>query len=190
MFSLNWLAEVTLNYTIGGVSKTLTASSIYNYGTYGEFSSRVVFPVSLTNNVHKSDWLYSLAADVSYSYEQTDTSHDYSNVRLERIEVRWWDTLAAGGGSQVGQKVIWDGDGHKIAGPIGPTPSGGKNLITYKWQDTDVDLTPPSGADLGDKIKVDFVFYFGGTVTDSDGSTFTLYENLARSYTERIEFSK
>ena len=189
MYSLNWLAEVTLNYSIGGISKTLTTSSTYNYGTYGEFSSRVVFPVSLTNNGRISDWHYSLGADVGYSYEQTDTSHNYSNVKLEKIEVRWWSTVG-GGGSQVGQKVIWNGDGSKITGPTGPAPSGDKNLITYKWQDVDVDLTPPSGADLGDKINVDFVFYFGGTVTDSDGSTFTLYENLARSYTERTEFSK
>lgn len=172
MHSDPWLTEVTLNYTVGGVPKTLTVSSTavkHNFSGWTNAES-VSDAQDLGGGNHR------LNGKVSYVYRTTDP-HSYNNFHLEKIEMVWTDGTSNPNNAVGDPVVVWNGDGSKVAGPSAPTVASENNMkITFQWSDV-VNLTPPAGA-----VNVDFVFYLGGTVTDADGSSYSLSSNINHGF--------
>lgn len=178
MSSDPWRTDVTLDYKVGGAAKTLTAT--FNIGK--SLSTSWVEAQSITNAGSLGGGLYRLEGKVKYNYAPTDP-HSYSDMHIEKIEMEWVDDAY---NIVDGPRVIWNGDGSKVAGPSAPTPSGSVVGIQFQWADV-IDVRPSNpGAVIGGQVRVRLKLYLGGTIFDAGGGTYSLSSSLNTGTTYAI----
>ena len=185
-----WTAEVTLSYTLGGVSRTKTLSLTKQPQFLG-FIWDDAFITYADGTISGK----TVDADVKITWETKDR-HDIE-AEITGVKLGWMIATPSGYGydyTPVGNtRVIWDGTGTSPVTPDGPPLlDGDYTHQMFKFSDV-IDVTPDASASTATHFYL--IFDIEGTGTDStDGTVYEIvdpvkansspYELSTASYTD------
>ena len=165
-----WRTELTLDYTLGGESRTLTVKDtrspeLQGFLWYSPLYTRGSGPLEAQEVTSTTTFRY--PADDRHTYDV-----DVTGIRLGWMR-RVVDENGAGTYVKTGStRTVWDGTGPSpVSGPEGPAEDGEYKVLTFTYQDT-IDVTPAEDT----QYPTDFylIYDIAGTGTDTDGTVYTI----------------
>ncbi len=137
-FGDRWVATVTMDYTLGGEAKTLTATITaepeFGYVSFLYSTTATGAVTSKTVTLNTEIWVR-LNDPLTYSV-------DFTSLKLV-----WMKEVSPGTYAEAGaEQVLWDGSGASPVTVTGPEEKWGEWYYLYTYETT-LDITPPGGID-------------------------------------------